>query len=176
MTAAMDRALANLNMEDDDSWSLMEFKWLTSSLIYLGNGIRMRGLEVLFFLTKYFNFSSNMKTIWLRFWINEWYLQRMDCHSGALSKKSPFRLPAIHSSLGKNSKHFGQSLYIFGYYLAGWICSQVSEVAYDPIKTQRQDFVRMRIRSDVSKPLRRSKAFTLPSTTKESKRDVLSVT
>lgn len=39
---------------------------------------------------------------------------------------------------------------------------QVVEVAYDPIKPQTKEYVRVKVKFDVSKPLRRSKIVNLP--------------
>lgn len=45
----------------------------------------------------------------------------------------------------------------------GEFASQVIEVAFDPTKARSQDFVRVRVKFDVSKPLRRSKVINLPN-------------
>lgn len=45
----------------------------------------------------------------------------------------------------------------------GEFAGRVVEVAYDPTKSQNKEYVRVRVRLDVSKPLRRSKVIILPS-------------
>lgn len=45
----------------------------------------------------------------------------------------------------------------------GEFAGQVVEVAFDPTKPQNKEFVRVRVRFDVSKPLWRSKVINLPS-------------
>lgn len=42
----------------------------------------------------------------------------------------------------------------------GEIIGQVTEVAYDPSVAQTRDFIRVKVRFDVSKPLRRAKVVT----------------
>ncbi|XP_013589084.1 uncharacterized protein At4g02000-like [Brassica napus] len=44
----------------------------------------------------------------------------------------------------------------------GDFAAQVVEVAFDPDKPQVKDYVRVLVKFDVSKPLRRSKKVTLP--------------
>lgn len=45
----------------------------------------------------------------------------------------------------------------------GELIGQVKVVAYDPRKAQNRDYVRVQVRFDVSRPLRRSKVVILPS-------------
>lgn len=45
----------------------------------------------------------------------------------------------------------------------GEFAGQVIEVAYDPLKAQNKQYVRVRVKFDVSKPIRRSKVVNLPS-------------
>ena len=42
------------------------------------------------------------------------------------------------------------------------LVGHIEEVAFDPDKPQRQDYVRVKIRFDVSKPLKKSKILNLP--------------
>lgn len=44
----------------------------------------------------------------------------------------------------------------------GALIGQVIEVAYDPIKPQSKGYVRVRVKFDVSRPLRRSKVVNFP--------------
>ncbi|XP_010436410.1 PREDICTED: uncharacterized protein At4g02000-like [Camelina sativa] len=45
----------------------------------------------------------------------------------------------------------------------GELIGEVKEVAFDPKKVQTQEFVRVKVLFDVSRPLRRSKEVTLPN-------------
>lgn len=45
----------------------------------------------------------------------------------------------------------------------GEFAGQVTEVTYDPLKPQNKDYVRVKVKFDVSKPLRRSKLINLPA-------------
>lgn len=45
----------------------------------------------------------------------------------------------------------------------GEFVGQVTEVAYDLLKAQSKEYVRVRVHFDVSNPLRRAKVVNLPS-------------
>lgn len=45
----------------------------------------------------------------------------------------------------------------------GELIGQVIEVAYDPTKSQSKDYVRVRVKIDISRPLRRAKVSNLPN-------------
>lgn len=46
---------------------------------------------------------------------------------------------------------------------SGEFAGQVTEVAFDPLKARTREYIRVRVKFDVSKPLRRSKVVNLPS-------------
>lgn len=79
-----------------------------------------------------------------------------------VEKPPPYYLQFVH--IWVRLRHVPVNYYTLASINAlGDLAGQVVEVAFDPNKPQSNDFVRVKIRFDVSRPLRRSKVVILPN-------------